>query len=331
MSEAEGVMNRMKYFWMTFVFLAGVLFLEASAVLADPVSQSLAALPAAIQERTREMIRAGVSAEDAVQLVQGMHTQRFPDEHVLRAQAIVLDAQREGIPARAVINKALEGMAKQVPSERILQAMEDVKDRYAFAFGAVRPLPARKDQAGRLATLLAEGLAAGLSQPSAAAIMAQLREQSGQMKADELSELAAVSLELARDMARLGVAPATASEVVTAALSKGFSAHDINAMHQSLMTQSRSHSPQTVAQGFAAAVQQGQMPHGGKGMGHGLSPAGGSHGGSPGTGGSGGSGGAGGGGAGGAGGSGSGGGSGGGGAGGPGGGGGAGGPGGGNR
>jgi hypothetical protein len=54
--------------------------MEASAALADPVSQSLAALPAAVQDRTREMMRAGVSAEDAFQLVRGMHAQAFSED-----------------------------------------------------------------------------------------------------------------------------------------------------------------------------------------------------------------------------------------------------------
>ena len=261
-------MNLRAYSWTTFVFLAVVLFMEASAALADPVSQSLAALPAAVQDRTREMMRAGVSAEDAFQLVRGMHAQAFSEEQMLRAQSVVLEARREELPARPVINKALEGMAKQVPPERILQAMEDVRSRYSFAFGLARPLAARQDQAGRLGNLLAEALAAGLSRQSATDIMARLRERSGQMPPGEIVELAAASLGMARDMARLGVAPGTASEVVTAALSKGFSAHDVNAMHQSLMSQSQSHSPQAVAQGFAAAVQQGQAP---QGAGHGGS------------------------------------------------------------
>ena len=283
-------MNLREYSWTTFVFLAVVFFMEASSALADPVSQSLDALPAAVQDRTREMMRAGVSAEDAFQLVRGMHAQAFSEEQMLRAQSVVLEARREELPARPVINKALEGMAKQVPPERILQAMEDVRSRYSFAFGLARPLAARQDQAGRLGNLLAEALAAGLSRQSAADIMARLHERSGQMPPGEIVELAAASLGMARDIARLGVAPGTASEVVTAALSKGFSAHDVNAMHQSLMSQSQSHSPQAVAQGFAAAVQQGQAP---QGAGHGGSMGAGSGGagGGSGAGGSGGSGG----------------------------------------
>ena len=283
-------MNLREYSWTTFVFLAVVLFMEASSALADPVSQSLDALPAAVQDRTREMMRAGVSAEDAFQLVRGMHAQAFSEEQMLRAQSVVLEARREELPARPVINKALEGMAKQVPPERILQAMEDVRSRYSFAFGLARPLAARQDQAGRLGNLLAEALAAGLSRQSAADIMARLGERSGQMPPGEIVELAAESLGMARDMARLGVAPGTASEVVTAALSKGFSAHDVSAMHQSLMSQSQSHSPQAVAQGFAAAVQQGQAP---QGAGHGgsMGTGSGGAGGGSGAGGSGGSGG----------------------------------------
>jgi hypothetical protein len=287
MKEAASVMNRKHCFWTTFVFLAGVFFIQAATVLADPVEQGLAQLPAAVQDRTREMIRAGVAAADAVQLVQGLHAHRMPEEHMLRALSIVQEAQRDGLPARPVINKALEGMAKQVPPERILQAMEGVSGRYAFSFRLARTLAQRSEHADRWGTLLAEGLAAGLSQDSAAALMALLQEKSGQMKAEDLNELATASLMLARDMARLGVSPATASQVATAALSKGFSVQDIASMHQSLMAQSQTHSPQTLAQGYAAAMLQGQTPPGAAGAGHGGVPAGG-HGGAPGAGGAGG-------------------------------------------
>jgi hypothetical protein len=288
MNEVESVMNRRKYVWTTLAFLAAFLCVPATAVRADSVSQALAPLPAAVQDRAREMQRAGVSSEDAVRLVQAMQAHAFSEDLMLKAQSIVLEAQREGLPPRPVINKALEGMAKQVPPERILHAMEEVRSRYAFAFGMARSLAVRGDQVSRLGTLMAEALAAGLSRQQATDIMARLQERSGQTPPGELVELAVASLEMARDMARLGVAPGTASEVVTAALSKGFSAHDVNAMHQSLMSQSQSHSPQAVAKGFAAAVQQGQAPQGaghGGSMGAGSSGTGGAAGGGSGSGG----------------------------------------------
>jgi hypothetical protein len=270
------------------MLLAGILLMEAPSALADPVSQNLGHLTAAVQDRSREMLRARVSAEDTVQLVQAMHAQAFSEDLMLKAQSVVLEARREDLPARPVINKALEGMAKQVPPERILYAMEEVRSRYAFAFGMARSLAVRGDQVSRLGTLMAEALAAGLSRQQTADIMARLRERSGQTPPGELVELAVASLEMARDMARLGVAPGAASEVVTAALSKGFSAHDVNAMHQSLMSQSQSHSPQAVAKGLAAAVQQGQAPQGaghGGSMGTGSSGTGGAAGGGSGSGG----------------------------------------------
>jgi len=261
MNEVARDMNRKKSFGTTILLLTGVLFILAATASADEVEQRLSQLPPPVQERTREMIRAGVRTEDAVQLVQGMQTNRFQMEHMLKAQAIVLEAQNKGLPTMPVINKALEGMAKQVPPERTLQAMETVRSRYVFAYGQSSALTSEKKHAERLGNLLAESLAAGFSEQDASRTISRLQEQSPTLSTDGLSQLAEACLAMARDMSRLGVSSALTGQVISGAITNGLSASAIAGMNQSMLAQSQNQSAQSLAQGLAQGLQ-GQTSHG---------------------------------------------------------------------
>ena len=297
-------MRYKKFFVTIFVLIAGVVFLLASTVFADAVEQSLVQIPAPIKDRTRAMIENGIPSEDAIQLVLAMNANRFKEEQILKAQGIVLEAQRRGLPTKPVINKVFEGMAKQVAPERTLQAMEAVSSRYAFAYDQARSITKNTEQAGQLGNMLAESLAAGLKEQDALQIMSQLQEKSPKMNRDQMDELAAACLAMARDMSRLGVSSNLSSQVISSALSNGLNAASIASMHQSLVAQSQTHSAQALAQGLAHGAQHGQSAqglggqsgHGGQG---GQGGSGGSGGGAGGGGGGAGGGGSGGGGAGG--------------------------------
>jgi hypothetical protein len=287
-------MSRKRSVWTTIALLIGVFFIPTSTAFADMVDQRLAELPAQVQERTREMIRAGVDTEDAVQLVQSMQADRFEPEQMLKAQAIVLEARGEGLPSRPVINKALEGVAKQVPPERTLQAMETVRSRYAFAYGQAQSLVDQKDDSEHIGNLLAESLAAGFRPEDASHVVSRLREHSPKLGKDQLNHLVAACLAMLRDMSRLGVASNLSAQVITEAVTKGFNTDDIASMHQSMLAQAQTHSAQSVAQGFAQAMQQGQTAHGMSSPGQSGASGSGSPGGTGGSGGAGGGGGAGG-------------------------------------
>ena len=232
-------MSYKKSFWTTFAFLSGVVFLLASTVFADTVEQSLVQVPAPIKDRTRAMIQKGVPSEDAIQLIQAMIANRFQEEQILEAQAIVLEAQGRGLPTKPVINKAFEGMAKQVAPERTLQAMEAVSARYAFAFDQARSITKNAKQLDGLGTCSPRALPAGLKEQDASQVMSQLQEKSLKMNQDQMDELAAACLAMARDMSRLGVSSTLSSQVIASALSNGLSAASIASMHQSVVAQSQ--------------------------------------------------------------------------------------------
>ncbi len=297
-------MSYKKFFCTTLMFLAGGVFLLASTVFADAVEQGLVQMPAPIKERAREMIQKGVPSEDAIQLIQTMNSNRFQKEQMLKAQTIVLETQGRGLPTKPVINKAFEGIAKHVTPERTLQAMETVRTRYAFAFDHARSIAKNEEQTGRLGNMLAESLAAGLKEQDASRIITRLQEQSQKKNQDQVNELAAVCLAMARDMSRLGVSSSMSSQVISSALSKGLNASDIAGMHQSLLAKSQTHSAQVVSQELARGLQHGQSAQeqggtAGDQSGHGGQSSSGDSGGSNGSGGSGGAGGGSGGGAGG--------------------------------
>jgi hypothetical protein len=304
MNEVARVMSYKKSFWTTFAFLSGVVFLLASTVFADTVEQSLVQVPVPIKDHTRAMIQKGVPSEDAIKLIQAMIANRFQEGQILKAQAIVLEAQGRELPTKPVINKAFEGMAKQVAPEQTLQAMEAVSSRYAFAFDQARSITKNTEQAERLGNMLAESLAAGLKEQDASQVMSQLQEKSPKMNQDQMDELAAACLVMARDMSRLGVSSTLSSQVIASALSNGLNAANIASMHQSLLAQSQTHSAQAVAQGLAhgqsaqglGGTAGGQSGHGGQGGPGGAGGSGGSGGSGGGGGGGGGAGGGGGGG-----------------------------------
>ena len=283
-------MSYNKNLWKAFVFVAGGIFLLASTVFADAVEQSLMQMPATINDLTRDMIQKGVPSEETIHLIQVMNANRFQEEQILKAQAILLDAHGRGLPTKPIINKALEGMAKQVTPDQTLQAMEAVSSRYAFAFGQARSITKNPEQIGRLGNMLAESLAAGFEEQDASKIMSQLQDQFPIMSQNQVDELAAACLAMARDMSRLGVSSALSSQVISSALSSGLNAASIASMHQSLVAQSQSHSAQALAQGLAHGMQGqsaqglGGMPGGQSGLG-GQGGSGGSGGGTGGAGG----------------------------------------------
>lgn len=299
MNEVAGFMNRKKLFWTTIVYLTGVFFILSAAASADEMEQGLSQLHPQVQERTREMIRAGVRTEDAVRLVRSMHANHFQVEQMLKVQTVVLEAQGKGLPPMPVINKAFEGMAKQVPPEKTLQAMEAVRSRYAFAYSQSWSLTSEKNHAERFGNMLAESLAAGFSEQDASQTVSRLQEHTPKLSPEHLNQLADACLAMARDMSRLGVSSNLTGQIISGAISNGLSANDITSMHQSLLAQSQTHSAQSLAQGLVQGLQQGQTSHGMSSPGQSGGSGSGSAGGAVGGGGSGGPGGTGGGGSGG--------------------------------
>ena len=281
-----------------FITIFPLLF-SASIALADAVDDRLPPeTPDQLKASTRQMIQAGLNIDAAIKMTRSMLENDFTTDNTLKAQQIIMNAHRQGLPIEPLQNKAFEGMTKNVKAARIVRAMEIVLSRYAFAYERAAVLSTEKQQINRLGNTLAAGLAAGLNHQDAANICSTLQNRAQNMNRTEHDSLAVETLKTARDMARLSVASKAVTDVVIQALQKGYSAEEMKNMRASFMSHSRSTSPQNLAKSYSKAIQQGKSINGldnstGKGgsAGSGGSSGSGGPGGSGGSGGSSGSGG----------------------------------------
>jgi uncharacterized membrane protein YgcG len=186
------------------------------------------------------------------------------------------------------MNKAQEGMTKRVQHKSIVQAMESVRSRYAFAYQQAKTITQSRTQMHQIGNTIALGLAAGMNQEDLGRIMERLQHRAQEMTRADAEELARRTFMTTRTMARLGVPSEATTELVCQALLNRYTAREMEAMRNSFMTRSRNESPTNLAKSYANEIQggKGAGSPGSSGMG-GTGPSDG-HGGSGGNGGSGG-------------------------------------------
>ena len=210
-----------------------------------------------IKTRTRAMINVGIAGDEAVKMTRMMIQNRFQHRNTLRAQQIAIDAIESGLPAEPVMNKAFEGMAKKVPEDRVVQAMEKTRDRYSYAYRHANEFTKNRDKTNDIGNALAQGVAAGMAKGDVDRTMEVLRQRTRQMTRSRTEELAKESCLALRTMARLGVSSKIAADVVTMALQHKYTAQEIKQMQHSFMIRSMSVDPTKLAQHYAYAIGQG--------------------------------------------------------------------------
>ncbi|MFZ0614724.1 MAG: hypothetical protein WAM73_20930 [Desulfobacterales bacterium] len=244
------------------LFLSILVAIQASMAFADEASEQLKA-------SARQVIQAGVDNDIAAEVTRVLLLNGFKEEQVLRAHAILIKAQRAGLPLQPIVNKAFEGIAKQVSPDTTLMAMDAVLSRYDFAFSRADSLSTRTEQKNRLGQALAAGIAAGVSLEDADAMVEAVRQRAAATNPDQAADLALAAFETARDAARLGVSSTAAAGLVTQAMSKSLSLAEMQAMHQSFLSQSQHALPENIAKSYSSAIQQGKSFQG-----HGAVPGG---------------------------------------------------------
>jgi hypothetical protein len=271
-------------------FITCAILLCASLAFADEVEDKLS--PMATQElkaNTREMIRSGINSDDAIKMTKLMLENRFRHQLILEAQHIIMNAQREGLPAGPIMNKAQEGMTKRVQHKSIVQAMESVRSRYAFAYQQAKTITQRRAQTHQIGNAIALGLAAGINQEDVGRIVQSLQHRAQEMSGADAEELARGTFTATRTMARLGVSSEAATELVCQALQNRYTARQMKTMRNAFMTRSRNENPTNLAKNYAKEIQGGKGAESPGFSGTGQSgSSGGGHGGSDGKGGSGG-------------------------------------------
>lgn len=215
-----------------------------------------------LKAATRNAIQAGLEKDDGLLMARTMIKSRFEESHVVQAQYIVVRALEKNLPVEAIINKAYEGMAKRVPAELVLKAMEKVSSRYEYAYNLAGQLSQEEKIKYRFGSDLVGGLTAGLTRKDVEQIVSQLKEKARDISKVELLGLVSECLLLSRDMARRGVSSFTATRVVSQAVKKGFSAQEVRSMRNSLMSMSAQGSMELAAKGYLNTIRDGNYPQG---------------------------------------------------------------------
>ncbi len=131
-------------------------------------------------------------------------------------QELVADATRQGLPADPLIDKALEGLAKRVPPDRVLAVVQQVASGLVQGRDALRGA-GLTDPPGRLVAAAAEALGRGLTADDVRAVL----------EAAPSHDAAATGLTVASSLAARGIDRADAADAVSRAFQAGRSPADV--------------------------------------------------------------------------------------------------------
>ncbi len=236
-----------------------------SAVYGDEVDTGLPG-QATVQVRTstRQMIQTGVDRDEAIRMTRLMLQNQFTEREVLRAHEMIMNANGKGLPASPIINKAFEGMTKQVQATNIIQAMETVQKRYAVAHTYATRVATQKTSRDLVQNTLAQGLAAGLKESDVQTMTNALlqRARTESMSAARLGPLAAETFAAARDMARLGTSSEATGTLICQAIQHRYNERELQMLSKSFTSQSRQVAPATLASRYAEAIRGGTTADG---------------------------------------------------------------------
>ncbi|MGC9325257.1 MAG: hypothetical protein ACP5G0_10975 [Desulfomonilia bacterium] len=234
------------------------LLLTTSPVLGDEIDTVLGnGVSEQLKASTRALVQAGLDEDDALLMTRLMMQNRFRVENTIRAQEIVRNALSEGIPPEPIMNKAKEGIAKRVGDDRIVRAMEQTRSRYSFAYERAKTLIPEQENASTIGDIIAESMAAGLSEGDVDAIRDRLRTRIQDMDRDQTCQLCQESFLAAREMVRSGVKTELAGEAVGQALENRYQARDMEMMRNTFMMNVRNGYPDDLAESYARAIRNG--------------------------------------------------------------------------
>lgn len=207
-----------------------------------------------IRNNIRQMVRTGISQDDATQLTRAMLQHRFQERHIIQAQNTIMETMQSGLPVEPVMDKAFEGMAKNKPDESIVQAMQMTQSRYAYAYRKAQELTKDQETQNTLVLSISQGMGAGLQDKDMEPVMAQLQTRIRQMSQNKADELCLQTFSTARVMARLGVDSNNVSDVVSQALQNQLTAREMKQLRSNFKSQSHEMSPNQLANQFAHEI-----------------------------------------------------------------------------
>ena len=226
-------------------------------LFADEVDDALPMdTPARIKESARQVIKVGVENHGVIKMTQTMLENNFREQQILEAHEILMEARRANLPEEPIMDKLHEGVAKQVGTESIIQAMERVRSRYETASRYAFRYSEDGEQARVMTREIAECMTAGMGEGDIDRIMEMLQKR--ELKRDEAADLATETFKTARTMALTGVESRNIADVVDNAFQRGYTAGEIEKLGNAFMIHARtSSSPSDLAESYSSAIRRG--------------------------------------------------------------------------
>ena len=210
-----------------------------------------------IRVHTRAVINAGIPGDDAINMTRLMIQNNYQDQNILRAQKILIDTVEDGLPDKPVMNKAYEGIAKNAQEDRVVEAMEKTRARYAIAYRYARSITQNPVRVNDIGKTIAESLTAGIHNTDAHQTMEKLQNRTQQMTRNNTEDFAKEIFLSLRDMARRGVLSKISTDVVSKALAHQYSVQEIKQMRHSFVSRSMNFDPTILAIQYGHDIEHG--------------------------------------------------------------------------
>jgi len=231
----------------------------ATAALCDEIDGRLPTDSSqAVKTSTRQAIQNGLEKGSVIKITRAMLENKFNEQQIKLVHSLMIETKNRDMPTQPLMNKAFEGMAKNVDSSLIVGAMETVQSRNAFAHQSAAKLSKDKFQTVNLGHTLSAALTAGFSTEDADKVTRMLQQRAKSMKSDKAYSLSLECFKTIRDISRLRVTSQAVTNMLVAALTKGFDHQEMHAMRSAFMTKAHQSQPQNLAQSYSAAIQAGK-------------------------------------------------------------------------
>ncbi|WP_205747725.1 hypothetical protein [Desulforhopalus sp. IMCC35007] len=207
-----------------------------------------------VRQISREMKAQGIDEEQAEKMFRLMYQNRYQERNIIRAKQTVLNTVNEELPTLPVMNKAVEGIVKQVPQEKVVAAMETVRHRYSHAYRLTRSLSSDKKANASIADAIADSLAAGISAEELDVIVARLRVQTRQKTRNHAEDLTLQTMLTVRTMARLGAHSTDISDTVCQALQNGYNVRQMEQLRHRFNEEAQNTPAKQLAHQYAGTI-----------------------------------------------------------------------------
>ncbi len=238
-----------------FILIAMVLLISGRVSGDEKIALQPEMTETQLKTEAREMIQAGMDKDESINMNRLMLKNRFTLEQRISARKIVMQAYQEGLPPEPIMNKAYEGMAKQADQENIIQAMEKVRARYAFAYQQAKGTSDKESQRTQVMEQIQKCVAAGMAENDVERITYQLRYRVRELPKEDTDGLAAETFRMAKEMVRQRVRSMQAAEVVREALDNNYGAKEMIRIRHSFRKHSKEASAHRVAKAYLECLQ----------------------------------------------------------------------------